>query len=107
MEIGKLLKEKHGFTDIKTLISFKCKYNYSSSFIQSLLDDNYSELLPIHLKEISEFTGVPIEELSKLQTPRSQEEEWKSIAPLGRFWGSYPVISKLEIKDIEECLKNK
>lgn len=106
MKIGKLLKEKHNFTDIKVMISFKCKYNYSGKFIESLLNDEFPELRPIHLKEISEFTGEPIEELVKLQTPRPEGRTGQPSIPLGRVFTSYPVIAKVEIKDLE-CLNKK
>lgn len=106
MEIGKLLKEKHGFTDIKVMISFKCKYNYSGKFIQSLLDDEFPELLKCHIDDISEFTGVPVEELLKLQTPKPTHGMGHPIAPLGRPFVSYPAVMKIEIKDLQ-CLTRK
>lgn len=107
MEIGKLLKEKHGFTDIKTLISFRCKYNYSGKFVEAMLNDEFPELLKCHIDDISEFTGVPVEDLLKLQTPQPEHGMGHPYAPLGRPWSTLPVIATLKIKDIEQCLKNK
>jgi hypothetical protein len=106
MEIGKFLKEKHGFGNTKLTLAFKCKYNYSGKFIESLLNDEFPELLPIHLKEISEFTGVPIEKLIKLQTPRPEGRIGHLSIPLGRVFATYPVIAKIEIKDLQ-CLTKK
>ena len=103
MEIGKLLKEKHGFDKPETLISFKCKYNYSDKFIESLLNDRFPELLACHIDDISEFTGISVKELLKLQTPKPAHGMGHPHAPLGRPWIFKPVFAKIAIKDIEEC----
>lgn len=105
MEIGKLLKEKYNFTDIKVMIAFKYKYNYSGKFIQSLLNDEFPELLAVHLNEISEFTGVPVEELVKLQTPRPDHGMGHPATPLGRVFITYPIISTITIKNLECQIK--
>lgn len=101
MKIGKLLKEKHGFTDIKVMIDFKCKYNYSGSFIFSLLNDEFPELLACHIDDISEFTGASVEELLKLQTPKPAHGMGHPHAPLGRPFISYPAVMRIEIKDLK------
>lgn len=107
MEIGKLLKEKYGFDKPEVLISFKCKYNYSGRFINALLNDEFPELLKCHIDDISEFTGVSVEELLKLQTPEPAHGMGHPYAPLGRPWINNFIIPIIKIKDIEECLKKK
>lgn len=106
MEIGKLLKEKYGFDEPDVLVSFKCKYNYSGRFISALLNDEFPELLECHIDDISEFTGVSVEELLKLQTPKPTHGMGHPHAPLGRPWINNLIVAKIEIKDLE-CPKNK
>lgn len=107
MEIGKLLKEKYGFNEPKARIEFMCKYNYGAKFLLDVLDDCFPELLPCHLNDISEFTGVPVEELLKLQTPEPAHGMGHPHAPLGRPWINNHIFPIIEIKDIEECLNKK
>lgn len=106
MEIGKLLREKYGFDEPKARIEFTCKYNYGAKFLLDVLDDHFPELLAGHINDISEFTGVPVEELLKLQTPKPEGGIGHPIAPLGRPWRDARIIMTLNIADIKKVINN-
>jgi hypothetical protein len=108
MEIGKLLKEKHGFNDPDVVLAFHKKYGYSIKFINSVLNDEFPVLTYMHLRDISHFTGIPFRELTKLESPMPSSGIGYPAIPLGKlFFCSMPVMGKIEIDDLEVFLKEK
>ena len=106
MEIGKLLKEKFGFEEADVRLKFIAKYNYSNVWLDNVLNDRFPELNHGHLLDISEFTGLSMERLFSLQTPRPDNGIGHPLAPPGRTWVLQPIYGNITIKDLKETMQN-
>lgn len=105
MKIGKLLKEKYGFDSLVTRTRFICKYHYTNKWLADMLDDKFPELLPAHLLDIVEFTGIPMEDLLKLQGVNPNKGPLREGMPLGKPFCCLPIKGVVKIKDIKEAMK--
>lgn len=105
MEIGKLLKEKFGFEEADIRLKFTVKYGYSNAWLNGVLNDQFPELNHGHLIDISEFTGLSMERLLSLQTPRPDNGIGHPLAPPGKPWVSNPIFGIVNVKDIKEVMK--
>lgn len=97
MKIGKLLKEKFGFIEPSVRLKFVVKYGYSNVWLDAVLNDCFPELNHGHLEDISEFTGLSMDQLLALQTPRPAHGLGHPIAPPGKPWISNIIFGTIDI----------